>query len=141
MFPKNALFMSAPIQMAAVRESTSAGLTCHRANCDRQVSLRILKRTKEFGIRKIVGAPISVIAMHISKEFIILIGIASVLGAGMGYYLSNTLLSSIWENYVAIGLLSLLLPVIIIFIFSAITLSGKVIQTARQNPVDALRYE
>ncbi|MFC2086122.1 ABC transporter permease [Bacteroidota bacterium] len=105
------------------------------------VSLRILKRTKEFGIRKIVGAPVMKIAMLISKEFMILIGIASVFGAVLGYYLSNSLLSSIWIHHLTIGVLSLLLPVVLIFIFSAITLSGKVMQTALKNPIESLRYE
>ena len=50
------------------------------------VSLDILRRTKEMGIRKIQGASVPLIMFLVSKKFLIVLVIASVLGCTGGYY-------------------------------------------------------
>src|SRR5664280_1738693 len=60
------------------------------------VSLDIIRRTKEMGIRKIQGASVPLIMYMVSKRFLIVLVIASLTGCAGGYYMSNIMLSSLW---------------------------------------------
>ncbi len=64
------------------------------------VSLDIIRRTKEVGIRKIQGAPVPLIMFLVSKKFLIVLLIASILGCAGGYYMSLKLMDSIWDYFV-----------------------------------------
>ena len=105
------------------------------------VSLNIIKKTKEIGIRKVLGASIHNLVVLISRDFLIIMLIASICGSILGYYLSNMLMDSIWTIYMDPSLLSFIIPVLFIILVSAITLSGKVYNAARRNPVDSIKYE
>jgi ABC-type antimicrobial peptide transport system permease subunit len=105
------------------------------------VSLDIIKRTKEVGIRKIQGAPIPVIVFLVTRKFLIVLLVASVLGCAGGYYMSLMLMDSIWDYFVKISAGILLLSASIMIITTLLTISVKVVRTALKNPVDSLRYE
>jgi putative ABC transport system permease protein len=105
------------------------------------VSLNIIKRTKEIGVRKVMGASIPRIVNHISKEFFIILVIASILGSIAGYYLSKMLMASIWVYYIAIGLSPFMLSILILFIISAMTVGAKIVRAASLNPAHTLRTE
>ncbi|MCG8308620.1 MAG: ABC transporter permease [Cytophagales bacterium] len=105
------------------------------------VSLNIIKKMKEIGIRKVLGASKVNIAKNISREFVIILSIASVLGSVAGYFLTKMLMASIWTYYVPIGMAAFIASVFIIFFVSGITIGGKVLRTASFNPVDTLRDE
>ena len=66
------------------------------------VSLDIIRRTKEIGIRKIQGAPVPLLMFLVSRKFLIVLVIASVLGCAGGYYMSIMLMDSIWDYFVEI---------------------------------------
>ena len=105
------------------------------------VSLNIIKRTKEIGVRKVMGASIPRIVSHISKEFFIILVIASIIGSIAGYYLSNMLMASIWVYYIAIGLSPFILSIFILFIISTMTVGTKIVGAASLNPAHTLRTE
>lgn len=105
------------------------------------VSLKIIKKTKEIGIRKVLGAPIFHLIKLINRDFAIILMIASILGSAMGYYLSDMLMASIWSVYMEPTILSFIIPVVFLFIVAAVTLSGKVYRAATRNPVDSIKYE
>jgi ABC-type antimicrobial peptide transport system permease subunit len=105
------------------------------------VSLNILKRTKEVGMRKVLGAPSMQINHIIGKPFILMIGIASIIGGATGYYMSVMLMDSVWEHHIIVGTLSVLVPIIFTLILAYITLTSKVLYTLSKNPVQSLRYE
>jgi len=105
------------------------------------VSLDIIRRTKEVGIRKIQGAPVPNIMFLISKKFIYILGFASLLGCLGGYYLSYQLLDSIWDYFVKIRAGLLVTAVLILFIATLLTLSVKIAKAARRNPAVSLRYQ
>jgi len=105
------------------------------------VSLDIIRRTKEMGIRKIQGASVPLIMYLVSKRFLIVLGIASVLGCAGGYYLSNLLLDSIWDYLVTIRPGILILSALIMFFATILTIIFKIGRAALRNPVDSLRYE
>jgi putative ABC transport system permease protein len=105
------------------------------------VSLDIIKRTKEVGIRKIQGATVSVIVYLVSKKFLLVLLIASVLGCAGGYYMSLMLMDSIWDYFVKISSEILILSALIMIVATILTIITKVVRAALKNPVDSLRYE
>jgi len=105
------------------------------------VSLDIIRRTKEMGIRKIQGAPIPLIMYLVSKKFLIVLVIASFAGCAGGYYLSNMLMDSIWDYFVQITPGVLVFSALIMFVATVATIIFKIVKAAMRNPVDSLRYE
>lgn len=105
------------------------------------VSLNIIKKTKEIGIRKVLGAPVWGLVKLINRDFLIILLIASALGSALGYYLSEMLLDSIYTIYQETTVWSFIIPIIFILLVSVITLSGKVYGAATRNPVDSIKYE
>lgn len=105
------------------------------------VSLKVIKRTKEIGIRKVLGAPVFQIIRLLNREFMIIIIISSILGSVLGYYLAEMLLGSIYEIYQSATISTFIIPTIITLVVSLLTIGGKVYSAANKNPVDAIRYE
>jgi len=105
------------------------------------VSLDIIKRTKEMGIRKIQGAPVPLIMYLVSKKFLLVLGIASVLGCAGGYYMSNMLMDSIWDYFVQVKISILLIAAFVMAGATILTIVFKIFRAAMKNPVVALRYE
>jgi putative ABC transport system permease protein len=105
------------------------------------VSIDIIRRTKEVGIRKIQGAPVPVIMFLLSRKFVIILLIASVLGCAGGYYMSLMLLDSIWDYFVDIKAGILLAAAGIMLVATVLTLIFKVARSAMRNPAVSLRYE
>ncbi len=105
------------------------------------VSLNIAKRTKEIGIRKILGASIPNISRLISKEFVLLLLIGSVLASIMGYFLVDSLLGSIWAYYVDFGAMPFIFSAVAVFLLAMLTVSSQVFSVAKANPVNAIRDE
>jgi len=105
------------------------------------ISLNLLKRTKEVGIRKALGASFYSINIMIGKPFFIMLVIASFVGGAGGYFLSSMLLDSISKIHVIVNFISIMLPVIIMLFLSYLTLSLKVFYTLSNNPISSLRYE
>lgn len=105
------------------------------------VSLNIIKRMKEIGVRKVLGASIPSIVNIVNKEFLIILSIASVLGSVAGYYMADMLMRSIWTYYLPVGPLAFVFAILIMFVISAITVGGKVYKAASANPAYTLRDE
>jgi len=103
-------------------------------------SLELAKRTKEIGIRKVVGTSVLQILVKISSEFMWLNGISFVIACPVAYALMNRALQNIayrtplsWWIFALAGLFS------VIILLS--TIIGQTLKAAMQNPVDALRRE
>ncbi|MEE9443737.1 MAG: ABC transporter permease [candidate division Zixibacteria bacterium] len=105
------------------------------------VSLNISKRTKEIGIRKVLGATVTNIGALMSREFVVLTLIGSVLASAMGYYMVDMLMSSIWMYYTDFGLIPFILAPLLVIVLALLTVSYRIYSAASANPVDALRYE
>ena len=105
------------------------------------VSIDIIRRTKEIGIRKIQGAPVPLLMFLVSRKFIIVLIVSSLLGCAGGYYMSNMLMDSIWDYFVEIRAGILISASLIMFVATLLTISLKVVRAALKNPVDSLRYE
>jgi len=77
----------------------------------------------------------------VSKKFMVVLVIASLLGCAGGYYMSNMLMDSIWDYFVQIKAGFLILAAAIMFVATILTIVFKILKAALRNPVDSLRYE
>lgn len=105
------------------------------------VSLNLQKRSKEFGVRKILGASLPHISFQASKLLLITLAISFVIGSLLGSVMVNGLMSSVWEYYDAINASVLALAITIISVIAMATIGYKIFSVAVTNPVDSLRYE
>lgn len=105
------------------------------------VSLMVIRRTKEIGIRKVTGAETTRIIIILMRTFLIIITIATVFGLVTGYYLSRIMMESIWDLYADANLITFILPAVLIISLTLITMSGKIFEAASRNPAESLRYE
>jgi putative ABC transport system permease protein len=104
------------------------------------VILSIEQRTKEIGIRKVLGAAVSGIIVLISKEFLMLIGIAFAIAVPVGYYFVDKWLQN-FAYRISVGWWIFLLSGALVMIVALLTMSFQAIKAAIANPVKSLRTE
>ena len=105
------------------------------------VSYNIKKRTKEISTRKVLGASTKRLVMLLSKDFIILIIIASVITIPIVYSLFSTELAKMQYYSLEIGFIEIALSLVIIMVLSLTTIFSQTMKAASANPVDNLRSE
>jgi ABC-type antimicrobial peptide transport system permease subunit len=105
------------------------------------VSLNIIKRMKEIGVRKVLGASITNITRIINTEFVVILILASVLGSVLSYLMADMLMGSIWRYYQSTTPFAFLVSVVVMFLISGTTIGYKVFSAASMNPVNTLRSE
>lgn len=98
------------------------------------------KKTKEIGIRKVLGASEGQITMLLSRNFMLLITLSFVLVTPVTYYLLRTWLEG-FAYRVGINPLLFVLGGVIAMVIALGTISYHTLRSARANPVKALRYE
>lgn len=104
------------------------------------VSIQVQKRTKEIGIRKIVGAPLTTLLLLLSKEFVYIILLSSVLGFPMVYILITKWLQS-YAYRIEVSFVPFLLVLAAISGLTLLIIVMLTIRTAVRNPVDAIRTQ
>ena len=103
-------------------------------------SYMVEQRTKEIGIRKVVGASEGIIVKMISKEFLTLIAISIVLAFPIAFYMMSNWL----QNYVyrtELGVMIFIIAAIITISITFITISYKAYKASILNPASSLRTE
>jgi putative ABC transport system permease protein len=103
------------------------------------VSLQILRRTKEIGMRKVLGASFPSIICVISTEFVLILLFGSLAGGAAGYAMVNVSLDAAWEYYEKVSPITFIISVAIIFLLAVVTVGYKIASTAGMNPVRTLR--
>jgi putative ABC transport system permease protein len=105
------------------------------------VSLFVIQtRVKEIGIRKVMGASVGTIFYLVSKEFIILILISTIISTPITIYIMDGWLQNYAYRVNAdafVVMLALLTAVCIVLV----AIGYQAVKAAKANPVEALRYE
>lgn len=104
-------------------------------------SLNVLKRTKEIGIRKTLGATVNNILGLMNREFVIVLSLAAIGGSVGGYYATDRLLQELYAYHIGVGVVPVLLSAMFIFGIGIFTTSLTILRAARTNPVNTLRTE
>ncbi len=104
------------------------------------ISFTIEKKTKEIGVRKVMGASVRSIVFMLSKEITLLIGFAIVLSLPVTWYLMNDWLQN-FEYQIEVNLLVVVLSGVLSMLLAWIALSFQTIKAALQNPIKSLRSE
>lgn len=98
------------------------------------------RRTKEIGIRKVLGASEGHIIGMICKEFVLLVTVALVISVPIAYYVMNRWLQD-FAYRIDIGADVFILSGVIALTVALLTVSYTAIRAALSNPVNALKYE
>jgi len=104
------------------------------------VSFLVVSKTKEIGIRKVLGASVTSISALLSKEFLALVVVAGVLAVPVTWYLASGWL----EGFAFRTTLSPFLfigAVVVSVLVALLSVSFQTIRAAMADPVDSLRYE
>lgn len=104
------------------------------------VSFMAVRRTKEIGIRKVLGATITNIITLFTKESMVLIIVAFVVAAPLAYFTGNLMLLELPER-VTPDVMIFLYPLVISMGIAGMTVGFRAFQAARQHPTDSLRTE
>ena len=104
------------------------------------LSFIVQQRTKELGIRKVIGANTGGLMMLLSKKFILFILIATVLAAPLGYIGAEFWLER-FAYRTEIGLMVFVLAFIITGFITLGSISYRTFKAATLNPIKSLRYE
>ncbi len=99
-----------------------------------------VQRTKEVGIRKVLGANVPGIVLMFAKDFLLLLGIAFIVALPAGIYGIRLWLNDFVQK-MDLNVLLFLLPLIVVWIITLLTVTTQAFRAAQTNPVDTLRYE
>lgn len=104
------------------------------------VSFTANQRTKEIGIRRVVGASVADIVKILTKEFALLVAMANIIAWPAAYYfMSNWLDNFVFRTHMQMWMF--LFSAVIASVIAFLSVSYKTIKAATANPVDSLRYE
>ncbi len=98
------------------------------------------KRTKEIGVRKVLGASVGQITYGLTTDFLKLVGVAIMISLPFGWYIMNKWLED-FSYRISIGWWVLLLAALLAIGIAIVTVSYQAIKAARANPVKSLRTE
>ncbi|MGN6214342.1 ABC transporter permease [Parafilimonas sp.] len=104
------------------------------------VSFMAVQKTKEVGIRKVLGAGVANIVYLFSKEYVWLIAVAFAVAAPVAwYFMNNWLQGFVYRINISFGIF--VLAVVVSFLIALFTVSYRAIRAANANPVKSLRTE
>ena len=98
------------------------------------------QRTKEIGIRKVMGASVASVVGLLSREFLKLVLLANLLAWPLGYFGMNAWLQD-FAYRIDLRPMTFILAGGVALLVALLTVSYQAIRAARSNPVEALQYE
>lgn len=104
------------------------------------ISISVSHRTREIGIRKVIGASVPSLLRLLSIDFIKLVGVAFLIGAPVAYWAVNNWLEK-FANRIEVGPEIFLGAGMLVLSIAAVTMALQSVRAAFMNPVDTLRHE
>ncbi len=104
------------------------------------VAIMTVQRTKEIGIRKIMGSTVLNIIMHLFADYLKPVFIAYFISVPLAYYLTNKWLMG-FAYHITIPVWAFIISGIFCIVISVATISIQSLRAALSNPVDSLRNE
>lgn len=104
------------------------------------VAIMTVQRTKEIGIRKIMGATVVNIIMHLFSDYLKPVFIAFIISVPLAFYFANKWLLS-FAYHIDIPVWAFIISGIFCIAISVVTVSIQSLKAALSNPVDSLRNE
>jgi putative ABC transport system permease protein len=104
------------------------------------VSLLVLRRTKEIGVRKVLGAPVGRLITMFTNDLLLLIGVAAAIAIPLAAIGANRWLAS-YAYHIGMSAWIFIGPVGIIVILTMGVTGYRILRAALANPVEALRSE
>ena len=104
------------------------------------ISLIAKQRTKEVGVRKVLGASTSNIIWTLTKDFIFLEVVANVVAWPVAFYVLSKWLQG-FAYRITPSLWSFVLAALLVLVISLVTVGYQAVRAATANPVESLRYE
>jgi putative ABC transport system permease protein len=98
----------------------------------------IKRRTKEIGMRKVLGSSVQSIYWQLSNEVIAMLGFAILFGCPAAIYIYKAMPGAYKEP---LSVMVFIVSVALVAIIALLTISYHVVKIAVSNPVEALRYE
>jgi putative ABC transport system permease protein len=98
------------------------------------------QRTKEIGVRKVMGATIPQIVYLLFKDVMILVLLASVIVVPVALYTMTQWISN-FHYRIPIGAELFVVVTVLALVFTFVTVAFHSLRIARTNPVDSLKYE
>ncbi len=103
-------------------------------------SYSIVQRTKEIGIRKVLGASLARVFGLLTQEYLILILVSTLISMPVAFYTMRQWLSN-YPYKIDIGWWMLAMPVLLVGGIALLTVGSQALKTANKNPVESLRQE
>jgi len=98
------------------------------------------QRTKEIGVRKVMGASVPLIIKMLSREVFILIGISTLIAWPVSYFFMKNWLQN-FAFRVDLGVLSFIIASLMALVIAIVTVGFRAYRAATANPSESLRYE
>lgn len=105
------------------------------------IALKVQRRSKEFGVRKVLGASRQVIAHLLGKDLYWMVGIAALVGLSASAMVWRSVFDIIYAYHIAAGFSHFAYATMVVIAIMVITVAYKVYQTSKMNPVQQLRTE
>jgi len=103
-------------------------------------SFMVERRTKEIGIRKVLGSSVSRIVLLLTKEFTKWVLIANIIAWPVAYFILDRWLQN-FAYSINVGPLVFILAAVVALMIALLTVSYQAVRAAMANPVESLRYE
>lgn len=97
-------------------------------------------RIKEIGIRKVLGATVRNIIFLLSREYLILVGIAVLIGTPLAWFINNLWLQAV-SNKTSVGPWIFIAGILGTVLLALLTIGSQTAKAARANSIENLKYE
>jgi putative ABC transport system permease protein len=98
------------------------------------------QRAREISLRKVLGSSVKGIILLFTREFSLLVLIATVPAGLLSYYFMNKWLQN-FEYHISPGYVEFLASILIVLVIAFLTVSYRTYRAALTNPADVLKYE